>query len=145
MAGGGFDIDIKFEDNSPEFRKALEQASERILFEWGQLGVEGAVDEITHGSNQAVDTGRLRASISFVTAEGDKGTGASPVANSKGSDTLDGKAEKNSVYIGSNVEYAEYVHDGTHKMNARPFLRASIDDKRDDMKVHTQEILEGKR
>ena len=49
-----------------------------------------------------VDTGRLRASISHDTDE----------------DTM---------YIGTNVEYAPYVELGTSRMDAQPYLRPAIE------------------
>ena len=30
------------------------------------------------------------------------------------------------VHVGTNVEYAPYVHDGTYKMTARPFVKSAI-------------------
>jgi HK97 gp10 family phage protein len=140
-----FSYSIKFENNSAEFQNVLKQNEEKILYAMGVKGVEGAVDAISgrYSVNKAVDTGRLRASISFVTAGGQKGTGESPVANSQSGDTLSGKAEEKTVIIGSNVEYAEYVHDGTSKMDGRPFLREGIDRTKDEMKEQVLGILKG--
>lgn len=50
-----------------------------------------------------VDTGRLRASISSA-QEGDG----------------------NTAYVGTNVEYAPYVHEGTVNMAPNPFLRNAV-------------------
>lgn len=50
-----------------------------------------------------VDTGRLRNSISHT-------------------------HDKNTAYIGTNVEYAPYVEMGTKKMAARPYLKPAIAD-----------------
>jgi hypothetical protein len=50
-----------------------------------------------------VDTGRLRVSITTVPAVDDDGTGY--------------------VNVGTNVDYAVFVHDGTRFMQGRPFLR----------------------
>ena len=55
-------------------------------------------------NNVPVDTGKLRASI---------------VADVKG-------LEAN---IGTDCPYAHFVHDGTYKMEARPFLFSAADDK----------------
>lgn len=56
-----------------------------------------------------VDTGRLRNSISHA-VEGD------------------------SVYIGTNVEYAIYVEKGTRKMQAYPYLKPAAQDHADEYK-----------
>lgn len=142
-----FEVNIEFEDNSLEFKEALKVATNRILYAWGVKGVEGAVTAISGGytpSNQAVDTGRLRASISFITASGENGSGAVSVAESQSGDKLSGKAIEDSVVIGSNVNYAEYVHDGTSRMGARPFLREGIDRTKEEMKQQAIGILQGK-
>lgn len=57
-----------------------------------------------------VDTGRLRNSISHT-------------------------HDKNTVYIGSNVEYAPYVEFGTSKQRAKPYLEPAIEN-------HLQEYKE---
>lgn len=74
------------------------------------LGIEAegnAVSEIT--TLGAVDTGRLRGSITHAT-------------------------DDSSAYIGTNVEYAPYVELGTYKMASRPFLRNAINNYASDYK-----------
>lgn len=142
-----FEVTIELEDNSADFKKALQQAMPKCLYAMGVSAVDGAVTSISGGytkSNQAVDTGRLRASLSFVTADGAKGDSGQHSDNSQAGDQLDGHAEKDSVYVGSNVSYAEFVHNGTSRMTGRPFLREGIDNKKDEMKEMVQGILEGK-
>ena len=56
------------------------------------------------------DTGRLRNSISWAVLD-------------------------DSVYIGTNVEYAPYVELGTSKMAARPYLRPAVTDHVDKYKA----------
>ena len=138
-----FVVNIQLQDNSKEIEKELEKDMERCLYAMGVLAVEGAVTAISSGETQAVDTGRLRASISFVTAGGQKGTSGQGSTESKSGDELSGKAQKESVIVGSNVEYAVYVHDGTSKMSGRPFLRVGIDNKRNEMKEIVEGILKG--
>lgn len=82
------------------------------------LGIEAegnAVTEITELG--AVDTGRLRGSITHAT-------------------------DQDSAYIGTDVEYAQYVELGTYKMAARPFLRNAITKYTDDYKRIIQSGLE---
>lgn len=140
MAEFGFNITIQ--DYSANVSSELPKATERALFAIGVLGVEGSVDSISN-ENLAVDTGRLRASISFVTQEGEKGKSGFSSTNSKGNDGLSGNAPKNSVWIGSNVEYATAVHEGTKGMKARPFLRDGIIKKRDEMQKQAELIFKG--
>lgn len=71
-----------------------------------------------------VRTGRLRNSIVYATNE----TVGSPTGTVKeGDSSPHGMAEKGSVVIGTNVEYAPYVEMGTSKMAGRPYLRPAID------------------
>ena len=63
-----------------------------------------------------VDTGRLRASISHDTDE----------------DTM---------YLGTNVEYAPYVELGTSRMDAQPFLRPAIENHMDEYKDILNDVL----
>lgn len=143
-------FEIKVEDNSKLFLEAEQAAIEKALFAMGVTAVEGAVDSIS-GENLAVDTGRLRASISFVTAQNESGqmtpqSGKSDISKNplKTSDLLHGKAEDNAVYVGTNVEYATIVHEGNGgKRIGRPFLRDGINNKLQDMREMTEAILKG--
>lgn len=94
-------------DNSPLVKQELERRVPIILEALGVQAEGNAVKEIT--DMKAVDTGRLRASISHA-------------------------HDDDSVYIGTNVEYAPYVELGTYRMEPRPFLRRAIDSYRDEYK-----------
>lgn len=134
---------IKFDSHIEGAKKLLDKDKEKILYAWGVETVTSAVQAISAGENKAVDTGRLRASISFVTANGQTGESGQSSPNSQSGDTLSGSAEKDCVIVGTNVEYAEYVHNGTSKMAARPFLRQGIDDAKTKMKEDAEAILKG--
>lgn len=67
----------------------------------GQYVENTAKENITEMG--AVDTGALKNSITHVVND-------------------------NTVEIGTNVEYAPYVHDGTSKMEGRPFLQNAVDE-----------------
>lgn len=56
-------------------------------------------------NNTPVDTGRLRSSVS----------------------TRLVAANRKSVEVGTNVKYARFVHDGTSKVPARPFLTSAME------------------
>lgn len=94
-------------DNSGLYKEELERRIPVILEALGIEAEGNSVDEITLLG--AVDTGRLRGSISHAVSGND-------------------------VYIGTNVEYAPYVELGTHKMAARPFLRNAITKYSEDYK-----------
>ena len=141
----GLNFTIRVQNNSQLVLDALVDATERALYAIGVKAVEGSVDAISgkYDIDPAVDTGRLRASISFITPTEKGGSGQPKPANAQAGDELSGTAEKNSVVVGSNVSYAEYVHNGTSKMAGRPFLREGIDKTKDQMKEQAEKIFKG--
>lgn len=149
----GFDYKITIKNNAGVVLAEKEKAIQRALYNMGVKAVGGSVDAITgrYSIEPAVKTGRLRASISFITASGDMSVVPSgeqryenkAVKESKNGDKLSGNADKNSVIVGSNVEYAEFVHNGTSKMPGRPFLREGIEQTKDDMQRQVEKIFKG--
>ena len=110
---------IEYRDNTEEVLNALEAAIKRGNEAIG-LAAEGhAKKKIT--SAGAVDTGRLRNSITYALA-GEETHIKSYKANKGGKEretyTYDGTAEGkkgSGVYIGTNVEYAPGIELGTHR------------------------------
>lgn len=166
MGKDNLDFSIKIEDNTVALEKEFNIATERALYAMGIKAVEGATYAISGKYNiiSAVDTGRLRASISFITPLGDMSMAPAGIPKLlppaqipkagisneklsknkvKKSDYLSGKAEERTVIIGTNVEYAEYVHNGTTGMAARPFLREGIDKTKEIMKEQVNRIFKG--
>lgn len=97
--------------------EVLSELNDRVPAILDALGLQAegnAVSEIT--SLGAVDTGRLRASISHA-------------------------SDENSAYIGTNVEYAPYVELGTRKMAARPFLKNAVANYTDEYKQIVEDGL----
>ena len=84
---------IVVEDNTARIIEALDTATARALEAIG-IEAEGDAARLT-----PVDTGRLRNSITHTIDGGDK-----------------------TAIIGTNVEYASYVHNGTSRQKAQPFL-----------------------
>lgn len=138
--------DFKVDSNKEELLALLDQIAEGILTEWG-LTVERYAK-----AKCPVDTGRLRNSITW--ALGGKGAA---ISEYKGSDTHGSNAStvkrgiagkpappphtghysgtapkdaegKRSVYVGTNVKYAQYVELGTKRMGPRPFLKPAVTD-----------------
>lgn len=149
----GMRFNIRVENNSHLILEAFGEAMERALYAIGVKGVEGSVEAISGnlGIERAVKTGRLRASISFITPN-QSGDGKQKSSAAKEGDKLKGKADKNSVVIGSNVEYAEKVHNGMwtsekggkkRKYKERPFLRVGIEKTKDQMQEQVEKIFKG--
>lgn len=141
----GMRFTIRVENNSQLVISELEKATERALYAIGVKAVEGSVDAISgkYDTAPAVDTGRLRASISFITPTQKGDSGQPKPANAQAGDELTGTAEQNTVVVGSNVSYSEFVHNGTSKMAGRPFLREGIDKTKDQMQEQAEKIFKG--
>lgn len=82
------------EDNTEEASQGIQRAMDRALEEIG-LAAEGYAKRAC-----PVDTGRLRNSITHAV-----------------------ESAEDSVYVGTDVEYAPYVELGTRRTAAQPFLR----------------------
>lgn len=141
----GMRFTIRVENNSQLVLEDLGEAMERALYAIGVKAVEGSVDAISgrYDIKPAVDTGRLRASISFITPTDKGGSGQPKPANAQAGDELTGTAEENSVVVGSNVEYAEKVHNGDSKMPGRPFITEGISKTKDKMQEQVEKIFKG--
>lgn len=137
---------IEYRDNTEEVLRAMEAAIRRGNEAIG-LAAEGhAKKKIT--SAGAVDTGRLRNSITYALA-GEETHVKSYKANKGGKDretyTYDGKAEGekgSGVYIGTNVEYAPGIELGTHrKAGAVHFLQDAATGHADEYKRLMEESM----
>lgn len=102
------------QDNAETIVKEIATAKERALEKIGIAAEGDVVGYITH--ENIVDTGRLRNSITH------------RVMN-----------DEDCVYVGTNVEYALYVHEGTSRMKGRPYLTTPISE---NMKGY-RDIVEG--
>lgn len=162
------DISVKIEDNSQKVLEELDKATEKALYQIGLLGVEGCVekaseiDEVT--GRPTVDTGRYRAGFGFITpTQGkmtnakirvkviDEKTGKTKTKTVKRPETDNfsaQRADKDTVIIANNVEYAPYLEYGTGTKegghHARYIMKRGIESKLVKIKLKTQEVLEGK-
>ena len=93
------------QDNSKLVAKLIPQAIARALEKIGLLAEGHVIGYMT--KEHIVDTGRLRNSITHAIVN-DIGTVAA------------------SAVIGTNVKYGKYVHNGTSKVKARPFLTTPL-------------------
>ena len=128
-----------YKDNTDEVLSALERAKKRGLEAIGLTAEGHAKKKITQAG--AVDTGRLRNSITYALA-GEETHIKSYKADKGGKDretyTYDGTADGkkgSGVYIGTNVEYAPGIELGTHRSaGAVHFLKDAVANHTDEYK-----------
>lgn len=137
---------IEYRDNTEEVLEAMEAAIRRGNEAIG-LAAEGHAKKKIKQAG-AVDTGRLRNSITYALA-GEETHVKSYKANKGGKDretyTYDGTAEGkkgSGVYIGTNVEYAPGIELGTHrKAGAVHFLQDAATNHSDEYKKLMEESM----
>lgn len=103
-------------DNTDEIIHASREAVTRALEAIGQQCVSHAKNELRHTPPVRYDTGRLWNSISHYVS-GD------------------------ATYVGTNVEYAIYVHEGTRKMDPNPFLKNAVVKNKEEYKAIAEQHL----
>lgn len=144
-------MEVKVVSHKQEVLDELDEATEKVLFAMGLLGVEGCVEKASEidsvTGRPTVDTGRYRAGFGFITPTQGRmsGTGAT---EKKAEDDISGKrSKKDTVVIANNVEYAPYLEFGTGTKeggnHARYIMKRGIESKVDKMKTQAKEILKG--
>lgn len=142
------------EDHSKEVLAALQDAMEKAGETIGLL-VEGGAKLELENEPRRVDTGLLRNSITHAldgeapaigSYHGDKVSKYSkvqaiPFGNYSGR-TPKGSKNKRTVYIGSNVEYSEYVHEGTRKTAPNRFLKNAAEKAKGDISDIIRQAME---
>lgn len=113
-------MSVHIDDHSREAIDAKDAAILKFLTEAG-LHLEGEAKEELENPPRRVDTGNLRNSI------------ANQVA-----------PDEDAVYVGTNVEYALYVHEGTSKMAPNRFLKNAFERNAGQLKDKLKDALEGK-
>lgn len=139
------DFNIKFESNKKQLLEDFDEKTEQALYAIGTQAVKGIVEYMSipdFTGRDIVDTGRLRASISFLTPQKESGFVQSSVADSTSDDILKGRSDPLSVLVGTNVNYAAWVNNGTTKQPARHFLENGITRERDNMEEIVKAIYE---
>lgn len=115
-------FDFKLKSNRKEVLRGSEEAVERGLAAIGMRAVTYTHRPKERGGTP-VDTGRLRNSIAWATAnQGGGGTDA----------PSGGGADDRTVIIGTNVEYGEVVEEGTSKRKPAHMLRNALTDGSDE-------------
>lgn len=137
-------IDVKIENNTAKVLGEFGSAMGRALY---AIGVSAQGDVVKYMSKpdftgrDIVDTGRLRGSISFVTPDVESGVYDN---NADSSDALSGKGLENTVIIGTNVEYADEVNNGSKKQKGRKFMENGIEPNWGKYQDLAKDIFEGK-
>lgn len=112
----GFDVDMT--SHVAEVKEDLEGAVARALEAIG-IQCESHAKQELQNTPTRIDTGNLRNSISHI-VQGD------------------------AAYVGTNVEYAIYVHEGTRKMAPNRFLKNAVVNNVDEYKaIVEQELKKG--
>ena len=106
-------MDVKIESHKDEILSELNRWAVGVALEKIGLVAERYAKQLC-----PVDTGRLRNSITHGT-------------------------DANSVYIGTNVEYAPYVELGTRRQHAQPYLRPAITNHMEEYKKILNDMLGG--
>lgn len=134
---------IRIEDDNTE--KIKNEVHEAILDGLDAAGVQAvsiATVEIQK-EPQRVDTGLLKNSIAYAVV----GKSAIPSTYSADGPDKDGVVHEGSysgiapdegedkpyVMIGTNVEYALYVHEGTSRMKANRFIKRAVEENKDEL------------
>lgn len=147
------DVKITIADHSKEVGDALDSQIEQALIAMGMTAETYAKKPLADGGYMPVDTGRLKNSITYAIA-GKSANIKSYGPDKKGVDDKQSRPyvgnappdpdnKPRSVYIGSNVEYAEVVEEGTSGRTARHYLRHAITDHVDEYKKLAEAALKG--
>lgn len=138
-------MSVDITDNTEEILGALQQQIEAGLEAVG-IQAEGYAALNLENSPRRIDTGLLRNSITHAISGKSpaKGTYKSDDGSKSGSysGTAPNDADK-AVYIGTNVEYAGYVHDGTSKMAPNRFLSNAASSHASEYREILEEYLKG--
>ncbi|MCL2816118.1 MAG: hypothetical protein FWD23_16110 [Oscillospiraceae bacterium] len=119
-------MSVQFKDNSAAVKAQLEKNIEKALVSMGLHWQRRATELATE--NEVVDTGRYRASLSYITPAHESGTNkqASSSSASQNNDVLRGRAPDKTVIVGSNVNYAPYIEEGARGRPARRVVGNAI-------------------
>ena len=109
--------DVHIDDHSDEYMGEVMSAMNAALEAIG-VHIEGEAKEELENTPRRIDTGNLRNSINY-------------------------KVDKKEpcVYVGTNVEYAIYVHEGTVRMEANRFLTNAVDRNKEQINQYLKDAM----
>ena len=111
---------VRIENHRDEVEQAMNLALERALEGVGVIVEREAKKEIRgdYGEPERIDTGNLRNSITHQVVDSEE-----------------------AVYVGTNVEYGIYVHEGTVRMAPNRFLKNAVERNADQIKEYIEDAL----
>ena len=110
-------MSVRIINHRNEVERAISQALPRALEGVGIFVESEAKDELENDPRR-IDTGNLRNSITHDVVESEQ-----------------------AVYVGTNVEYAIYVSEGTQKMAPNRFLKNAVERNADQIKDYIEDAL----
>lgn len=136
---------IKVSIENDRTKEIIKTTHEAILIGLEAAGIQAAsIAKVELQKDPSrIDTGLLRNSIAYAVV----GKSAIPSTYSADSPDKDGVVHEGSysgiapdegedkpyVMIGTNVEYAVYVHEGTSRMKANRFLKKAVEENKDEL------------
>lgn len=141
-------VDVSLVDNLYLVLKATDEQIEQAL-----TAIGAKVESHAKAEYVPVDTGRLKNSITYALAgksakikkygpdkKGGKDKQSKPYS---GTAPADPGGKPRSVYVGSNVEYAEIVENGTSGRRARHYLRDAVTNHMEEYRNLVKRALSG--
>lgn len=126
-------------DKSKEVSKALDSQIKTALEQCGLIAERYAMDACP------VVTGRLRASITHAIMGSEGGTHQYKDNNGHAFDYKYGSVgDEKSMYLGTNVEYAPFVEEGSRGRTARHFIKYAIENHKEEYRKIIDDRLRGK-
>lgn len=147
---------ITFTDHTDDVLNLMYDRVKKGLYAVG-MHLEGEAKEELENTPRRIDTGLLRNSITFALSgeapqiksyHGDNPSRhnqveAVPIGRYSGAAPNDPK-DAQAVYIGTNVEYAPYVHEGVQQhMEPNRFLKNAVERNKDQIKKYLEQALKG--
>lgn len=141
--GNSFEIHIAA-DNIEQAKQEIQQRARKALTAVGIQASSLARTELQRSPSR-IDTGLLRNSITYaLDGEGaaigsysaDKASrysGKTPPSGSYGGTTSKEPEGRQAVYVGTGVEYAIYVHEGTDRMAPNRFLKNAVENNQSEI------------
>lgn len=110
-------MSVSINDHSQEYMDEVNRALEAALTGVG-MHIEGEAKEELENAPRRVDTGNLKSSINYEVDTSEK-----------------------AVYIGTDVEYALYVHVGTSRMPPNRYLTNAVEHNLDQITRYLEDAL----
>ena len=139
-------MSVRIENHRDEVERAINQALERALEGVGVAVEREAKKEIRgdYGEPERIDTGLLRNSIAYALSGKPASISTYTSDNKTKSGSYSGVAPDDgdkAVFIGTNVEYGIYVHEGTVRMSPNRFLKNAVERNTDQIKEYIEDAL----